>query len=798
MPDNTPPFALYNPAMLPPEVLLAEFTARRPLLAILLDIVRANDPGEPPQHVLIVGPRGMGKTTLLCAVAGSIALRESELKRQWQPVVFDEESRRIGDLTDFWLECIRQWEAETEPNLTRSHRLDALLAKPGPDIEDQAREVFLNLVDASGKRALLLIDNLNDLFAAIHEIEALMRLRSFLMADSRVMIIGAATRWFTDVTGLDKPFFEFFRPFELHALALQEMRDCLAGVAEVRGDQRVLDTLKNRSGSIEVLHILTGGNPRLIRTFYRLLNEGMNGELRHQLERLIDDYTPYHKAIIDALPGQQQRVLDAIALHWNPCDVAHVARTTRLPSNQVSAQIKALIKAGLVSEVSNMGTSKKKAYMLTDRFSNIHYLMRHGRTGKLRMHWFVMTLRALFDDKAFAEAAAQAVRSSASDSSAREGEYLFLAQNALQCAGNEDTRRMFLDRMLGSPDFDTEVNVVLAERICRQAVDDNPLDAYAYFKWGRLLYEHLKRYEEAESAYRKAIELDPKLAETWRNLGVLLTTKFSRHEEAEAAFRKAAELNPDSAWPWRNLGLLFDYSLARYDEAELSFSEAIRRAPTDAWSWCSLGNLLIRFPERSSETEAAYRKATELDSKFMWPWTHLGRLLGRNALRRMEAEAAYRKAIEIDATIADPQSGLADLLAAQANHCDEALTLAARGLSLSSGNTYTQEVFRSLCFTHPESLRSVLPEVSQWCSQHPDDQSVLSFAVDAWIAFANTAFSGEALALLDAQTEEVKLAFDTVRDAFLAHADKDHLHRLAPERRAPVLKLLERLGSMEK
>ena len=47
--------------------------------------------------------------------------------------------------------------------------------------------------------------------------------------------------------------------------------------------------------------------------------------------------------------------------------------------------------------------------------------------------------------------------------------------------------------------------------------------------------------------------------------------------------------------------------------------------------------------------------------------------------------------------------------------------------------------------------------------------------------------------LLDAQPDEVKLAFETVRDAFLAHDDKDHLHRLAPERRAPVLKLLERL-----
>lgn len=868
MPDNTPPFALYNPAMLPPEVLLAEFTARRPLLAILLDIVRANDPGEPPQHVLIVGPRGMGKTTLLCAVAGSIALREPELKRQWQPVVFDEESRRIGDLTDFWLECIRQWEAETEPNLTRSHRLDALLAKPGPDIEDQAREVFLNLVDASGKRALLLIDNLNDLFAAIHEIEALMRLRSFLMADSRVMIIGAATRWFTDVTGLDKPFFEFFRPFELHALDLQEMRDCLAGVAEVRGDQRVLDTLKNRPGSIEVLHILTGGNPRLIRTFYRLLNEGMNGELRHQLERLIDDYTPYHKAIIDALPGQQQRVLDAVALHWNPCDVAHVARTTRLPSNQVSAQIKALIKAGLVSEVSNMGTSKKKAYMLTDRFSNIHYLMRHGRTGETRMKWFVMMLRALFDDREFADAAAKMVKLTASGEGSSPTDSLMLAQNFIDHAGSETARHAFMDRVMGSPEFDKDLDVPHAEKICLNAISANPQDSMVHHKWGRLLDVHLKRYPDAEAAYRKAIELDPIFTASLRNLGILLADELGRHAEAETcyrrvvelependsiwnrlgnvlsnhldryteaegAYRKAIKLNPKSFWAWNNLGVLLTEHLGKLAEAEVAFRKAIEIDPSHDYPWNGLGIVLKDLHGDVAGAKAAYLKAIELNPKAHWPWTNLGVLYNEDLGDQQDAEMAYRKAIELDPSAAKPWLNLGNVLTGnlgrheeaerayrkcieldptygRANSClammsvrlrgkmAEAKSEAAKGFQKSPDQVFCRQWFHILCFTHPESLRSTLPKVSHWCILHPDDQSVLSFVIDAWVAYAKVTTASEARALLDAQTEEVKLAFDTVRDAFLAHADKDHLHRLAPERRAPVLKLLERLGSMEK
>src|SRR5262245_39196011 len=107
--SSTVPFALYNPALLSPEALLAAFTARRPLLETLLETIRRNAPDHAPQHVLLVGPRGIGKTTTLWAIAHRVA-RDPALAREWQPVVFDEESRRVGDLADFWLEAIRQWE----------------------------------------------------------------------------------------------------------------------------------------------------------------------------------------------------------------------------------------------------------------------------------------------------------------------------------------------------------------------------------------------------------------------------------------------------------------------------------------------------------------------------------------------------------------------------------------------------------------------------------------------------------------------------------------------------------------
>ncbi len=401
------PFALYNPALLPADDLLAESTARLPMLETLLDLVRGNHRGQPQQHCLLIGARGMGKTTTLWAIAHRVN-RDPALGAVWQPVVFDEESRRVGDLADFWLECIRQWEHATRSPDGQAGRL---LEEASGDIEDQARNGFLKRVDQSGRRALLLIDNLNEVLSSIRDPEQLHRLRAFLMKDSRVMVIGGATRYFDGITSVDQPFYDFFRYFELRPLTAEEMETCLLTYAKHRGNTSIALTLAKLSGTVRALHLLTGGNPRLVKTFYRLLDEGLRGDIRADLERLMDEFTPYFKATVDVLPVQQQRIFDAVALAWDPVEVATLATATRLPSNQVSAQLRSLVKASLVREAA--GGPKRKTYMVADRFSNIHYLMRHGRAARNRLDWFVALVRLVFSDSDSADILARAAREAA-------------------------------------------------------------------------------------------------------------------------------------------------------------------------------------------------------------------------------------------------------------------------------------------------------------------------------------------------------------------------------------------------
>ena len=733
------PYGLYNPAMLPADVLLREFTARRPLLENLLEIVRGNAPDEPLQHCLLIGARGMGKTTTLWAIAHKVTA-DSELSAAWQPVVFDEESRRVGDLADFWLEALRQWEHATGIPGDRSGQL---LDENPTDIEVRARDTFLSLVNDSKKRALLLIDNINDLLSAIRDKAELHRLRAFLMADSRVMIIGGATRFFQEITSVDQPFYDFFRVFELDKLSLVEMRECLSAMAEHREDTEVHKALEERSGTIGALHLLTGGNPRLIKTFYRLIKEGLHSDVRADLERLLDEFTPYFKAIVDALPVQQQRVLDAVALAWDPVDAGSVAKVTRLPSNQASAQLRALVKSGLLIEGS--GNPKRKSYLLADRFSNIHYLMRHGRAARSRFEWFVSMVRLVFSPKKADEVLMRTACDAALAGEDGKRDARAIAYSSIQRTEDGESREKWLRSMVSGACSPATLKAI--EDLCRSVADEKSVKG------------KLREFVDVlPTELREIIGYFPNESRWWLRFSSLFWIQKA-WLFAKAACEVAIELDPEDAVPWNDLGILLTYHFARHEEAE-----------------------------------AAYRQSIELDTAYAVPWRNLGSLLTGHFERHEEAEVAYRKSIELDPVLPYPWSGLADVLFRRIEGLFEAKESAIKGLSLKPDCGFAQYVFSKICGDDITCWHQVLPDLSDWCATHKEDRDVLELTTDGYLRLARLSSSTKALELLDSLDADSCAPFETLRDALVACESRDHLHKLAPERRAVAIMMMKRIN----
>src|SRR5499427_5061365 len=102
---------LYNPDQMPESEIKATFVAREKLVDDLLALVASQPDGAGTQHVVIIAPRGMGKTTVLLMI--KFAIRDRGLADRWLAVKFPEESYGINDLADFWLETLNLIAADT-------------------------------------------------------------------------------------------------------------------------------------------------------------------------------------------------------------------------------------------------------------------------------------------------------------------------------------------------------------------------------------------------------------------------------------------------------------------------------------------------------------------------------------------------------------------------------------------------------------------------------------------------------------------------------------------------------------
>jgi tetratricopeptide (TPR) repeat protein len=713
------PIALgtYNPSQVPKGTLLSEFTARRSMLSDLLGILRSNAPGEPCQHSLLIGPRGFGKTTSLFALKYGVE-DDDKLAATWEPLLFDEENYQIADLAGFWLECLRL--AETAFRISLEAARYALLSiSRDPNLESMAREAFLSVLDQNHRRCLLLIDNINDILSVVSDEIQQHRLRAFLLEDSRVCVVGTATTYFEAIQNTDQPFYNLFRVFRLDRFSPEEMRAAVEGMAKARSTGAGALSLPTAEGYWKGLHILTGGNPRLLKMVFQLMEQGVTSDFRAQLEGLLDAYTPYFKHRIEAMSPQQRRVFDAIALAWDPVQISDIAPSLRMESNQISAQVRSLMDAQLIGIAG--GSAKRRTYQIADRFSNIYYFMRYSRAGRSRFEWFILTMKAILTPEQFRlqlDRMRTLGLACADDSELRDQAHLLVsATHALDDPGLRraeahksvavfltHSQENALNHLLDDPEMredlaeehaavrffaelprmeresinyrpddarwwyrltdfaEARLLWPLAEAAYRKAIEIDPLDASPWNGLGNLLADHLRRFEEAEAAYRKAIEIDPLDASPWNGLGNLLADHLRRSEEAESAYRRAIEIDPSNAYPWNNLGNLLKNHLRRFEEAEAAYRKAIEIDPSYASPWNGLGNLLADHLGRFEEAEAAYRKAIEIDPSYAYSWYALGTVLADHR-RFEEAEAAYRKAIEIDPSDAYSWYALGTLLA---------------------------------------------------------------------------------------------------------------------------------------
>ena len=400
--------AFFNPHLQSEADFLASFVARGEALAYYLRQLRSLAPDEPARHHLIVAPRGYGKTSMLRRLA--IAVRtEPDLAGKFIALTFREEQHNVISLDVFWRNCLQSLLEAREDEHASQEELDELdaaweshaprqaLSRDDQD-GDPAWRAFRRRCNALGRRALLLIDNLDALLAGLppkHQ----WGLRGVLQQSDGPVLIAAAPRFPESVHDPRAAFHDFFRTEPLDKLTDQEVLTCLRALAAKRGEagQPVLEMLDKTPGRVAALNALAGGNPRTLSVLYSVLESHMSADVLSQLSAMLDTFTSWYQSRAEDLPAQARAVFDALALNWDPMTAAAVGTVTGLDTTAVSSQISRLEKLGLVEAVPLTRGRGRSGYQLAERFFNIWYLMRNGpRRSRQSIRFLAVFLQSCY------------------------------------------------------------------------------------------------------------------------------------------------------------------------------------------------------------------------------------------------------------------------------------------------------------------------------------------------------------------------------------------------------------------
>jgi len=590
----------FNPGRLSDEEIERSFVARVPLFQYLFKKIVAESRNSIPQQYLIIGQRGMGKTSLLVRMA--VELRKKPYSDDFIALTFPEEQYNIDRLSKFWLNCLdalaNALDREKQTELTQ--QLDeeiANIAKIHHQVSDGVYEIFEKWIARINRRPVLLVDNMNLILHKISKTEQ-HQLRAILMKNNAPIVVSASASLIEEVVDYGAPFYDAFQIQYLKKLTFEESLDVLKNLAKITGKTDFEGIIHQNRGRLGALYQLTGGTPRTIAMLFPLIQDGFSEAIQTDLEALLDIVTPLYKARFEELPDQMQVVLDAIALHWAPMTIEQMRNVTQLENGQLSPQLKRLIEVGWLQKLDAF-KSKGSVYELSERFFNIWYLMRRSnRRTKRELYCLSKFLETFYGDDI--KHVAQNRLSNKNLTTNSIAIDLALADSIkdvklsaqLRNKSHEELIELSKtdDSVLRNFDVPDEKIQEKIEKLWNDCVKDLfekkyencllklkqiekfQLHNVIFYSFQAFIENELGEYQDSEKSYLKAIELDKNFATAWNNLGNLYQNHLGQYQESEKAYLKAIELDKSDDYPKYNLVFLYRDKLNRLEEAKTLFN----------------------------------------------------------------------------------------------------------------------------------------------------------------------------------------------------------------------------------
>jgi len=690
-----------------PDALEALFVQREEFLRNIVGKILSGSQGRPRKSLLLVGPRGIGKTHLVSLLYYRLQARDA-LKAHIRIAWLREEEWGIACFRDFLFRVLRALLSEGDSEFEQ--RLSALYALDAKDAEAAAVELIEDIV---GSRTLvILVENFDDLVQKIGNIGETQLCR-FLQGRDGCILIATAPGPIDRVLPQGSPFrHDFFEIRQLQELSYHDAVQLISKIAQYRGDKELSAAIATPRGRARVraLRYLAGGNHRAYVIFAPLLTQESLDTLIQPLMQTIDDLTPYYNSRIASLSLEQRKIIEYVCEERHPVQSGEVARACFIAPLIAAAQLESLCRIG---HLQSFRIGDATYYELHEPLMRLSFEVKKHRgkpigllldflrlwysPAELRQklagippmsaleHPYLPTPQILeqkWEDPRVAECGRDysvAIQKrdygralqAASDLVAVRGlrqDAILLAACLIQCGQNEQALSAY-DRMLKENREDAAVWQLRACLLntmgryeealesCDQALGINPQAGRAWCDRASILL-NLARPEDALDSCKTALELNDVYPPAWMTRGVVLAD-LNLFEEAFAAFSKAAELEPKNAKARLHMCAAL-VELNRVEEALTEAQRAIETDSTSAESWAMMG-LTLSLQDHTNESLYAFNKALALGADSSLVRYKVVELLFRQG-RWREAADSLDKALAQFAHSENPNAGNTDAL----------------------------------------------------------------------------------------------------------------------------------------
>ena len=342
----------YSPGNMDRESLEALFVGREDVMEDVLSRV-ADSIGQPQKHyILLIGPRGSGKTHFLMLAYHRILeqIRSAGLEDDIAIALLNEEEWGVASYLDLLVRILRAL-AEQTPDLNPGiEQVYERFSRDSADAEAFAASLIAE--HTRGKTLLLLCENLVDLFHGLGD-EGQKRWRAAIQQSGNWSIIATTPALFAGLQLQDRPFYGFFTIRHLKSINADEGLELLHRKAVHEDQQELAAFLRTPLGRARVraIHHLAAGNHRAYVVLFDFLDKESLDDLVGPFMHMVDDLTPYYQDRMRQLPPAQRKIVEFLSLESTPTLIKDTAAACLMSHQTASKQIGELAAAGFVDRI---------------------------------------------------------------------------------------------------------------------------------------------------------------------------------------------------------------------------------------------------------------------------------------------------------------------------------------------------------------------------------------------------------------------------------------------------------------